>query len=145
MPATTGKIGYGSQLLMDDGVGVYTALANVVSIDGPNEVLGTVEGTHLGSDNSQREHVATLKDGGDISLTLHFDPTAATQNSTTGLRKKYVDRTLTNFRLVFAGFSQRFNFAAYVTAISPAISLEGITELSVTLKVSGVVTPSAHP
>jgi predicted secreted protein len=144
MPATTGKIGYGSQLLMDDGLGVYTALANVQSID-LNESFDTIEATHMLSDNAYREYIANLKDGGDCSVKLHFDVTNATQNHITGLRKKFANRTLTNFRVVYPDGGNRDNFSAFVSKVGRALKVDSIMELDVTLKITGPVTPSAHP
>lgn len=145
MAATTGKIGLGVVIKMGDGAGseVFTAIANVADISGPNTTMETVDTTHLGSTGGYREFLAHLKDGGEITLTCHFDPNHATHDDASGLRSKFDNRTLTNFQIdMSAAFStgdNQIDFAAYVTSLGNSFAVDNVISMDVTLKVSGAV------
>jgi len=143
MTISTGQVGLGVTINMGDGGSpeVFAALANVANIDGPGESVETVETTHLASTGGYREFRPHLKDAGEVTLTMHFDPTHATQDSTTGLKAKYDANTLTNFEIdlstVFTGGENKVSFAAYVTNLGLAIAVDNIIERPVTLRVNG--------
>lgn len=145
MPATTGKIGLGTLIKMGDGQDpeVFTSIANVADINGPNESMETVDSTHLNSTGGYREFLAHLKDGGEVALTCHYDPNHATHDGSTGLRKKYIDRILTNFQIdtsaVITSGNNLISFAAYVINLGPQFSVDNLIGFDVTLKVSGAV------
>lgn len=142
MTASTAKIGLGAALWMGDGGSpeTFTQVANVVSIDGPSETMETVDVTHLQSTGGYREYLPHLKDGGEVTVTTHYDPTHATHDGTTGLKKKYDDRSLVNFKF---DMSQQFatngviNFSAYVTALSKGAQVDQALEQQVTLRITG--------
>lgn len=143
--ATTGKTGLGTSLKMGNGASpeVFSPIANVVSIDGPSETLETVDATHLLSPNFFREKLPHLKDGGQVTTTIQFDPNTATQSQTTGLKKKYDDRVLTHFQIDFSGAGvtgdNMVSFSAYVTNLGKAVAVDRIIEMAVTLTCSGEV------
>lgn len=148
MTASTAKIGLGTALEMGDGQSpeVFATVANVVNIDGPGESMETVDVTHLQSTGGYREFLPHLKDGGEVTLTVHYDPTHPTQDGSTGLKKKFDDRSLTNFRI---NQSTQFatngilSFSAYVTGLGKTTNVDGVIEQQVTLRTTGPVLVSS--
>lgn len=146
---TTGKAGRGTLLKMGDGGGpeIFTKLANIASFNGPNESFTMLDGTHLDSGEFM-EKIPGMKDGGQVSLTCHFDPTNATHDATTGLKKKFDDKILTNFRIDFSAIwasNNLISFAAYVNLGPIQVAPNQIITRDVTLEVSGAVVWSTAP
>lgn len=149
MVATTGKAGRGTLLKMGDAGSpeIFTAIANVASFNGPNESMTMLDGTHLNSGEFM-EKIPGMKDGGQVSLTCHFDPTNATHDATTGLKSKFDSKVLTNFKLDFTAIWATNNivaFAAYVNLGAIQGAPNTIITRDVTLEVSGAVTWSTGP
>lgn len=132
-----GKVAYGTVLKIGGTAG--TAVVNVTSVDGPNLSMETIDLTAHDSAGSYREIAPTFLDGGEVSMRLNFDPTAAThKNAAGGLMYAHTQRALTNFALYYpvAG-SPTYTFTAYVTEYAPAAPFDGKLEASVKLKISG--------
>lgn len=144
MVASTGKIGIGTALKMGDGATpteAFATVANVVGIDGPGRSMEIVDATHLQSTGGYREKIPHLKDGGTVSLTVHYDPTHATHDEATGLPKKYEDRTLTNFQIVWPTVvGKTHSFAAYVTNVGAQFQVDDLIQMTCELTISGPVT-----
>jgi len=74
--ASTGNIGYGSQLLVgqDDGSPeTFTAIPNVKSITVGDFSAGVVDVTHLRSPGRHREKRGTIRDSGPITIVATYD------------------------------------------------------------------------
>lgn len=149
MTQSTAKIGLGAALLMGDGGSpeAFAIIANVVNIDGPSEQMEVVDVTHLQSTGGFREKIPHLKDGGEVSFTLHFNPTEATHDDSTGLKAKFDARTLTNFKVdltdQFAS-DNIISFAGYVTGLGLAVAVDNVIEQQATITVTGAVTRSTE-
>lgn len=144
MAATTGKAGRGALLQMGDAGSpeIFTSIANIANSTGPNESMTMLDGTHLASGEFM-EKIAGMKDGGQVTLTCHFDPTNATHDAATGLKKKFDDKTLTNFRinlLAIWATNNLISFSAYVNLGAISLAPNEIITRDVTLEVSGAVT-----
>ncbi|RJT32800.1 hypothetical protein D3227_25715 [Mesorhizobium waimense] len=144
MTATTGKAGRSAKLKMGDGGGpeIFTAVANIASVTGPNETMTMLDGTHLDS-GEFTEKIPGMKDGGQVAMNCHFDPTNATHDASTGLKKKFDDKTLTNFQIDLTAIwatNNLISFAAYVNLGPIQIAPNEIITREVTLEVSGAVT-----
>ena len=66
-----------------------TAIAEVVTVDPPDEVADDVEVTHLLSINKRKEWIQGMIDGGEFAFTGNFLPGNATQDWNTGLIAKH--------------------------------------------------------
>lgn len=66
-----GMSGQGVQFKRDDGVGGFTALANVYNISGPGMTRETIEITTYDS-QGYREKIGGLRDGGTLTFTMNF-------------------------------------------------------------------------
>lgn len=134
---------FGTLLQIGDGGGTesFTTIADVKDISGPGFTLDTKETTTHSSSGGWREFAPGLKDGGEVTMDINFQPTNATHSYSTGLVKDFNNRTLRNFRIVFpdAG-TTTWTFAAYVTNFEPNAPVDDFLGASVTLKISGAPT-----
>ncbi|MEM7416787.1 MAG: phage tail tube protein [Gemmatimonadota bacterium] len=131
----------GIELQIGDGGGteVFTAIAQVRDVGGPGLSMDTIDVTHHGSADHWREFVAGLKDAGEVSLELLFDPTETThRDASGGLLDDMDNRVLRNFQLQFPDTAQTtWSFAAFVTGFNPSAPHDGALTAAVTLKISG--------
>jgi hypothetical protein len=131
---------FGTLLKIGDGGGteVFTTIAEVRDIKGPDLGLSTAESTNHSSPGGYRERVATLKDGGKVTFTLNFLPTAATQSYSTGLIKDFSNKTKRNFQLVFPDSGvTTWLLPALVTKFTPDEPVDGVLSADVELTISG--------
>lgn len=149
MPASTGKVGLGVTIEIGDGSSpeVFTAIAQVASINGPRQVLEFVDKTHLQSTGGYREKLPHLKNVEQISLTLHFDPSLTGQ---TALRTDFENRTLRNFRIQLGkaggltvadpNWDRRLIFSGYIASVSANFEVDNVIQNEVAIEVTGAVT-----
>lgn len=137
----TAAIGaFGIQLQIGNGGGpeVFTTIAELRDIDGPDMSMDTIDVSNQSSPGAWREKIAGLLDAGDITFDIAFVPTNATHNFSAGLLRDMTNRTRRNFRLVFpnAG-ATTWTIPAYVTGFSPSGPVEDALTASITLTVAG--------
>ena len=116
-----------------------TAIAQVTNISGPGLSADTLDVTSHDSTNAWREFLGGLKDGGEVSLDLNFDPAGTThKNASGGLLYDFEAGTATTYALVFPdAASTVWSISAIVTGFEPAAPMDGKLAASVTLKVTG--------
>ena len=142
---------YGSALKIgDDGTTeVFTKIAEIIDIGGPNMSKDAIEVTNHDSTSGWREFIPGLRDGGEISVTANWLPEAATQDESAGVLSKFLDDDLHNFQIVTSGAgdgssgTMDIDFAAIVTAFNMNMPVEEQGQLEFTLKISGAVTVAA--
>lgn len=128
---------YGTILKIGDGGGpeVFTAIAQVTDITGPGLSLDTIDVTTHDSVDAWREFIGGLKDAGEVSFEVIFDPDSATHIA---LRTDMDSRVKRNFQLIFPdNTSTQWNLAAFVTELEPQMAVEDALMASLTLKLSG--------
>ena len=131
----------GTLIKLGDGASpeVFTTIAEVTNIGGPEIEQDSLDVSHHGVDYKQ--FVGGLKDGGEVALELNYLPADGTHNAATGLLKDLNDGVLRTFQLVFTDTSlTTWVFSALVTRFAPGAPVDGKLGLSVTLKVSGTPT-----
>ena len=121
------------------GSGVFTAIDQLTSIDGPSETVNQIDTTHLSS--TAKEYIGGLEDGGEVSGTMYY---AANNAQHQQLRTAKDAQTLTAFRLelndAISATVTRIAFSAIVTAFSFSFGVDQPVGASFTLKISGAVT-----
>lgn len=133
---------YGAAFEIGDGGDpseAFTAVAQVRTISGPSMSAETIDvSTHDGA--GYREFVASLLDGGEVTLDIVWDPVAATH---TAMHDDLEARALRNVRIVWpdAG-TTTWAFAGQFTGLSPNAPVDGELSASVTFKLSGAITIS---
>lgn len=119
-------------------------IAEVTEIGGPSFSAEVLDITHLRSPNMWREKIAGLKDGGEVTLTLNFDPGNATHNAATGLLAGYagaVAPPTDTYTLVFPDDdATTWEFPAFVSGYEPTAAFEDKLTADVTLTVAGAPT-----
>lgn len=139
MSATVGTSGYGTLLKKGDGATaeVFTTVAEVKSISGPNLSMDTIDATHMESPNAFREFIPSLKSAGDVTLEMNYLPANANQ---AGFITDFQNRTLRNWKIVFPdAATTTWAFSGYITAFAPSAAVDGMLTASATITVSGDV------
>lgn len=149
MVASTGKVGLGTLFKVGDGASpeVFGAVANVVSINLSGRSVEEVDFTHLASDAGFREFRAGFKDPGELTMTLHYDPSNATHNGAAGLESKLLSGALFNWQIDMsgAGFDYILSGTGYVSGGDFTFSGEDPITYDVTIRISGSITEGAAP
>lgn len=144
MAASTSTIAYGDTLeYSTDGGTSWTAIAEARNIDLPTHSVGKVDRTHMGSPNRTKEYTPGLRDINDVSFSFNFNSsdyenlytleaaaTVAQWRHTLALN----DGETTNATYVYNGF---------VEISGAPREVEGVTEVSATIKRTGTATFTA--
>lgn len=139
-----GRDAWGSQLKRDTtGGGVFAVVANVSDLSGPSRSRDAIEVTAHDSPDQYREFVKGLKDGGEVTATLNYDPVLATHAA---LDVDFEERDLRTYQIVlFPGEVDEYTweFSALITDLSDSFPIDDRMEREVTFKISGMPTLSA--
>ncbi|MGC5009748.1 phage tail tube protein [Streptosporangium sp. DT93] len=130
-----GVDGYGCQLLRSDGqvTPVFTAIAGVTNLGGPEIEREAYESTHHGSPDGWREYVGGLKDGGEISIEVRYDPRVHD-----ALVDDFEDTEARDYRLVWPAITgAQWDISAILTGFSPEGPHDDLLAAELTLKVTG--------
>jgi hypothetical protein len=133
----------GTLIKMGDGASpeVFSAIAEVLSIGGPNETREKIDVTHLNSPGDYREFLMSFIDPGEIPLEVNFIPGNATQDYSTGMLAAQAAGTLKNWQLVFpTSPAKTYAFAAYVQGFSLPTAVGAQLKATFTLARSGAGT-----
>jgi predicted secreted protein len=132
--------GFGTQLKRGDGGSpeTFTAIADPTGISGPGLSRNTIDVTSHGSPDQWMEFLGGLKDGGEVSVDINYDPA----NHDT-LVDDFDDAAPRNYQLVFPDDdSTTWSFGAIITGFEPDAPYDDKLSASLTFKVSGKPTLS---
>ncbi|GAA2790093.1 phage tail tube protein [Streptomyces showdoensis] len=136
-----GTDAFGTQFLRDTtGAGAYGVIANVADISGPSRSREAIEVTAHDSPNDYREFIKGLKDGGEVELTINYDPGESTHAALDG---DFEEKDLRNYQvIILPGHPDEhtWTFAAMITDLGDAYPIDDKMERSVTFKISGMPT-----
>lgn len=129
---------FGTQLLRGDGgtPEIFTAIANVTSISGPSLSRETIDVTAHDSPDGWTEFVGGLKDAGEVSADINYDPS---KHDT--LVADFDDDEPRNYQLVFPD-STTWSIQAILTGFEPEAPYDDKLAASLTFKVTGKPTLS---
>ncbi|MGL4463007.1 MAG: phage tail tube protein [Planctomycetia bacterium] len=126
------KFGFGSKFQISVA-SVYTTIAHVTNIAGPGITRETFDASDMESPEGWREHGAGLKDVGDVTIDLNYDPAASTHRALYAL----LDTAEPNdVRVVFPSGST-LPFKAILTGLNPTTPMADKLTKSVTFKGTG--------
>lgn len=127
-------IGYGVSL-QRDGV----PIAEVKDFSGPSLSRDAIEKTHHASPDMWREFLKGLKDGGEVTITVNYDPAEASHSFATGIVGDFTDdTTISTWTITFPDAAGTvWTFPGFVTDFEPAPDLEDMFTADVTIKVAG--------
>ncbi|MFG3493005.1 phage tail tube protein [Streptomyces sp. NPDC047972] len=139
-----GKDAFGTQFKRDTtGSGSFATIANVTDISGPSRSREAIEVTAHDSPNKYREFIKGLKDGGEVEITLNYDPTATTHMALDG---DFEEDDLRDYQVVIlpgTDDEHTWEFAGLITDMGDEYPTEDKMERSVTFKISGKPTLTA--
>ena len=134
MPA---MIGYNATVQLDNAAGSLTTIGEVISVTPFGANVGTVETTHLTSTSGFREHIATLSDMGEGSVSINFDPASATDVL---VRTAITDRLVRTFKVTYPDAAS-ISCECFVTSWEIGeVTADGKMEASLGVKFTGVPT-----
>jgi predicted secreted protein len=133
-----GQDAFGTQFLRDTtGAGSFGVIANVSDISGPSRSREAIEVTAHDSPDQYREFVKGLKDGGEVTITLNYDPGATTHEA---LDDDFEEDALRDYQvLILPGDAEEhtWDFAGLITDIGDEFPHDDKMEREVTFKISG--------
>ncbi|MEM7301918.1 MAG: phage tail tube protein [Pseudomonadota bacterium] len=113
--------------------GTFAAVGNVMEASPPSVSRDTVETTHSKSTEAWREFIGGLKDAGEASVTLQYDPGASAIAS---LYSDLNTDTPGYYKLIFPDATE-WGLPALVTGIEPGTPIDNLMTVVVTFKVTG--------
>ncbi|ULQ45872.1 phage tail tube protein [Flagellatimonas centrodinii] len=140
--ADTAFIGYGS--IFERGVGsplVYAEIARVTEINPPSLSRETSDVTHLKSTDRYKEFIGAMRDAGEVSFTLIYNPANTTHQS---LMTDYEANAAVDYRITFSDDDTwQWSFKGFVTGLETPITMEDKVTQSITIKITGKPTLAA--
>jgi predicted secreted protein len=140
--------GFGTILAREGNTpGTFVALANVSGISGPGLSRETIDVTAHDSPNAYRQFIGGLKDGGEISFDINYDPlshdvlVADLELTVSGGAKNWKITWPKSTGQTVAG--NTWTFAAVMTAFEASAPIDDKLSASITLKISGKPTLAA--
>lgn len=141
--------GFGTQLQMGDGADpeVYTTIAEVKDIGGPEYETGVHDVTNQSSPGAVREKLAGLINAGAVNFDVNWNPSNATHDASTGLLAKQLARKAVSFRLVWPQYepAERCTFDALVVNFSGTSPVDDPMNASVELDITGLPVWDTEP
>jgi predicted secreted protein len=129
---------FGTTLKRDStGSGSYVAIANVSDLSGPSRTREAIEVTAHDSPNQYREFVKGLKDGGEVTATINYDPASA---QIAALDADFEEDDLRNYQIVMLpgeADEHTWTFSAMITDLGDSFPIDDKMERDVTFKISG--------
>lgn len=121
----------------------YTTIGQVRDISGPGVTADQVEVSHR--DNTFRLYRAGMRDGGELTFDVVFDPDLASHDPTVAnsLYDLLVDGTVATFRVTYPGASTATTtatFSGFVSGFEITSPMEDGLTADVTIKISGAIT-----
>jgi hypothetical protein len=121
---------------------VFTDIAFIVGVDGPNPEGEFFDSTHLQSADNARTFLPTVWQVGDVTSELLYTPLENTHRKLFELLKS---QTLSNWKVIYPDGSTGTThaFAAYVKGVGHAAQTAEGLKGTLTLQVTGTMTPPA--
>lgn len=127
-------VGLGSKFQIKSGT-TYTDIAMVSSITPPQISVDDVEIEDIDPVDGYKRYLPGLKDGGEVTVTLNFDPADTGQTS---LADKLEAQTIEDFRIVYPNGTDAWSFKGYVKGYAPQdLGASDVMQVEVTIKVTG--------
>lgn len=121
-------IGPGDGTTITFGTSGFTG--EIVSISGPNGTRLAIDGTHLGSTDWKEFTASGLVDGGEVSLTVHYDPTVSVP----------ITAPAETITIDPGGSGQNISFPGFAMSFGHSFAVDELMSLDMTLKVAGEIT-----
>ena len=136
MAAPTTGLGASFSLLVGS---TYTEIGEVFSISPPGVSAETIDTTGLNPTDAFRTFIKSLKDGGEVTVNMRFDPaTVADAEKQTLLKTAVESAANSTAKIAFSDSGPNVVFSGPATGWTPGeLTADGLIELTFTMKVSG--------
>jgi len=104
--------------------------ANIISVDGPSATRDDVDNTHMGTSNAKAFLPSSLYDGGELTLTVEHDASAAVP----------IDQAAETITIDWAGGGNTYAFSGYMKGYTPGAAIGERMEAQAVIKVTGAIT-----
>jgi hypothetical protein len=121
---------------------VWTTIAEVKDISGPEASVDVVDVTNQSSPDNFEEIIPTLKHGGTTSFDVHFVPDDVTLGSDTGIMSFLFDRSKQEWQIL-VGPTDSVQFEGYVVKMGMKFPVANVATASVDIRVTGPVVIAA--
>lgn len=147
MAESVSTIGYGDKLEWTPDASVttpvYTAITELKSVDLPTHSVEKVERTHMGSPNRTKEYTPGLRDSGDLSFTFNYN-----SDDYEALYALEVAGTVVDWRHTLSlndgeATAATYEYSGFVELSGATREVEGVTEVTCTIKRTGSATFTA--
>lgn len=130
-----GLDGIGASFLASDmaSAPTFTEIANVTSISGPSISRETYDVTAHDSTGGYREFIGGLREGGEVSFDLNFDPEAPTHQTLIGYLGDAVAR---DYQVTLPNDAATFDFSGFLTGWDVSLPIDDKITAAVTFKVT---------
>lgn len=130
------RIGHGTEFhRSDDGTstGTFAKVGRIRDVTPPSLSRDAVETTDMESTDRWREYIGGLKDGGEVSFEITFDPGST---ETTTFMGDLNDDDAGYYKLIFPDTSE-WGFAGLLTGFEPSTPIGDKMMANVTFKLTG--------
>jgi predicted secreted protein len=129
----------GSKVVLKRGDGatpeVFSEVAEVKGVTGPSMTSGVVDVTSFSSPDNYREFMATLKDPGQLTFMINFNPSLANHGL---LKDDFDDQLVYKYKLEFPDAdATTVVLPCILTGLEISAELEQAVQANVTLKITG--------
>lgn len=122
--------------IKQDLAGTFTAIAQVLSIDGPETEIETFDATSLDSGIGKEYQQTGYVEGGSLTFEMFWDPALAGHQNITDIIAAPADE---NWKLVFSD-STEWPFTSAGISITQTTKMNDGLKATVKLKVDGMIT-----
>lgn len=136
---TQAAIGFGTffKVRTSTGPDVYETIGQQTNVTPYGIAVDSIDASHEDSEGAWREFIAGLKDAGEASLDIHYVPGGAAEALLLSLLG-----TTQVCRSVFPS-GARVDYSGFITGMSPEAPMDDKMVMSVTVKLSGPMEPTA--
>jgi predicted secreted protein len=136
---TEARIGWGTEVWLDNASNVLTQLEECTAIGLPNGEVEDVEATHMLSPNRRREYVAGLIEDGTGDFEFNLVPGDATDLLIEAARNDGVAR---DYEVIIpdGAFGQKFAGTCIVKNWARDVPIDGVMKATMTVRFTGAVT-----
>lgn len=140
---STARKAMGTALKRGDGGGieVFTTVGRIRNFNGPPLSQDQIDITDLGNTTGYAEYLPGLKDAGEPTYEITWDPADAQHAAM--LSVDFETQVLRNFQCFWANSGVKWAFSAYVAKFSPKGDPKTALTAALTLRISGAINYNA--
>ena len=136
---TSARIGWSSEVWLDNASNVLTQLEEVIAISVPNAQVEDVEATHMLSAGRRREYVAGLIEDGEGTFEFNLIPGGATDLL---IQAAVDDGVVRDYEVIIpdGAFGQKFAGDCIVKGYERSVPIDDRMTATMTVRFTGAVT-----